>query len=195
MKRVLNLAPSSIRRRQAVRRLTRAVATAVTVAGALSIGWLLIEWSRGAAMARDLGRLEAEYLPLARLINEQAELRTSITQLEAREQLSLRLTTTHAGVPVLASIAQAAAEPETQVYIAELEYTLPQESGRRRASVGSATSPRVQIEGSGRDGLAVARFAQRLRDSGLYTQVSIESSRPAGGDGVALRRFEITCIL
>lgn len=194
MKRVLNLAPPSIRRRQMMRRLTRAVATAVTCAGAISASWLLIEWSRGAAMAQDLGRLEAEYAPLARLISEQAELVDSIQRLQAREEISLRLTTTHAGVPVLASISQAAADPEAAVYVEGLEYRMPQSTPTRRQATSPRKTPVVSIAGSGRDGLSVARFAERLRASGVYSQVSIESSRPAGGASESLRQFQITCV-
>ncbi|MEO1497071.1 MAG: PilN domain-containing protein [Planctomycetota bacterium] len=194
MKRVLNLAPASIRRRQTLRRLSYAVSTAVTIAGITGATWLLIEWGRGAAMAQNLGRLEAEYAPLARLINEQTHLREQIAKLQAREQLSLRLTTAHAGVPILSSVAQAAAAADGGVYVEDLRYqTQRAQPGRRGGRPAATQRPVVHIEGASRDGLAVARFAEGLRDSGIYAQVSIESSRPASSASGAAREFEINC--
>ncbi|TWT40150.1 PilN domain-containing protein [Botrimarina hoheduenensis] len=192
MKRVLNLAPPGIRRRQTLRRLRHAVATAVTAAGVLSGLWLVVEWSRGASMAQSLGRLEAEYAPLARLMEEDVELRAEIARLRGREQLSLRLTTEQLGLSLLAAVSRAAAMPEAQVYLDQLHYrsTHAKSSVRQR---GATEHSGVKIEGISRDGLAVARFAEGLRESRLFSQVSIETSAPAASDGSALRKFTIAC--
>lgn len=191
MKRTLNLAPPGIRRRQAMRRLVHACSTAITLAGAASATWLLVEWSRGAAMAQALGRLEAEYAPLERLMEEDVLLRGEIERLRAREQMSLRLTTDRIGLPLLAVLAQAATEAGGDVYVEELHYHASSQTTRNRRTV-TQDGPKAELEGVSRDSLAVARFAQELRRSKLFTRVSIESSQPAPGSG-DLRQFEIAC--
>lgn len=186
MKNSLNLIPPATQRRLVTRRVVRVGSTAMLLSGLCVASLLGVEWVRGVAAARELRTLEARNAPLEELRQERARLARQITLLEGREQLSLRLAHGEHGVALLAAIAQAAGEGDGLVYVQSLEYQVADSGDSQRS---------LRVVGAGVDGMAVARFAERLRSTGVFDTVSIEATGPMPGGGDNLRRFDLACRL
>lgn len=190
MKGHLNLIPLATQRLYTSKRIVRFWSMVITLAG---IGCLFacgIEWGRGLTAAQQLKAFDARFAPLAKLLEEQRELSQFVTNLQAREQISLELSSETQGVALLGAVALAASKLKGAVYVATLEYDSSPQSGRAASSSGR----RLHLDGAGTDSLAVAAFAAELRDSGLFDSVTVDSTRPFAGGRVSLRSFEINCL-
>ncbi len=183
MKRSLNLIPIATQRKHAARRAVRICLSAIAMSSLACAVLLGIEWARGMAALQELQMLEAQYAPLSEIAKDQRSLVTQIAQLRGREQLSLRLSHHAHGVTLLGAVAQAVGESPESVYIERFEYD------EEKPGVRS-----LNLAGSGVDGVSVAAFAARLRESEVFESVAIASSRPLVGGLPTLRRFEIECV-
>ena len=191
MKRHLNLIPVATRRRQMVRRLSRASSRAIVAAGIVVGSMLALEWTQGMSSLRELKDVEARYAPVSQLLHEQARLVDRIQKLRGREQLSLRLSRDQYGLAVLGAVAQASGQSNGSVHVVQLDYQANADS----EGAAAAAERSVQLEGAGVDSMAVADFAERLRESGVFSSVAVESTSPVSGGPNNLRRFEIACSL
>ncbi|MEN0109448.1 MAG: PilN domain-containing protein [Planctomycetota bacterium] len=187
--RSVNLIPPSTQRRHAVRRVMRVMSAWVTATGLVAGLLLAVEWARGVADSSELASLRARYTPVATLVDERADLIATIERLRGREQLSLRLSHGAHAYALLGVTAQAAAESSGSVYLRQLNYSAAEES----AKPGEPISRGVKLSGASIDGVAVADFAERLRESGLFRSVAVESTAPLPGGQRSLRRFEVAC--
>ncbi len=190
MKRSLNLIPIATQRRQAFAQVLRVWSTSTVIAGVCTALLLGIEWTRGMVAVQQLSELNARYAPFEQIAGKQQSLTSQIEQLRAREQLSLRLSREARGLALLGAIARAAGASDGAVYVEDLEYDGPAADGRDTNERGE-----LQLAGAGVDSTAIAGFAERLRSSGVFAEVAVESTRPISGDTSGHRRFEVTCTL
>ena len=190
MKGHLNLIPLATQRLYASKRIVRFWSMVIALA---SIGCLFacgIEWGRGLTAAQQLKSFDAHFAPLAKLLEEQQELSQLVTNLQAREQISLELSSETQGVALLGVVAHAASKLNGSVYVAKLEY----DSSSQSARTTNSSRRRLHLSGAGTDSLAVAAFAAELRDSGLFDSVAVDSTRPFARGVASLRTFEINCL-
>ena len=118
----INLIPSATRRRQAIRRMLRWWVQWTTALCLLAAVALALDWARGSAALRELSELEARYAPIERLARETKSMADKVAALQAREQLSLRLTHEAHGIVLLGAIAEAAGENPGTVYVQQLQF-------------------------------------------------------------------------
>lgn len=190
MKRHLNLIPIATQRRQLARRVMR-VATITLVISNTTVGLLLTgEWAQGWVASRQLRELEARYAPLRQIIDQQDALAKQIEQLRARELLTLRLSRESRELTLLGAIAQAAGQSNEDVYVQQLRYLRPAIESDQTPGGGE-----LHLSGAGVDGAAIAEFATRLRETGIFRVVSIESTCALPGGEAGLRRYQLTCQL
>lgn len=189
MKRSLNLIPPAAQRRFLLRRVARLAVKASLASGACVAVLLGVEWARGLSTRHRLDELDARYTPLAKLQQESEEISSRISQLEKREQLSLRLNRDTQGLAVLGAVAHAASELGGAVYIERLAYEGPTVASRHE----KAAQELLRLEGAGQNGMAVAQFAARLRETGVFQSVSVESTAPAVAVAAGAKRFSIHC--
>lgn len=190
MKNHLNLIPLATQRLYASKRIVRFWSAVITLAGICCLFACGIEWGRGLTAAQQLKAFDTRFAPLAKLLEEQQELSQLVTNLQAREQISLELSSETQGVALLGVVAQAASKLKGSVYVAKLEYDSVSQSGRTTTS----SRRRLHLGGAGTDSLVVAAFAAELRDSGLFDSVTVDSTRPFPGGVASLRSFEINCL-
>ena len=189
----LNLIPESIQRRQAYTRIVRGW-TSVILATTLFCALICaLEWSRGISAARRLLALDSTCTPLESLTNETRELNQLVADLRAREELTLQLSIETHGVTLLGAVSEAAEELGGSIYLVGFDFQRQAGSGTR----GVANPHTLSLEGAGIDSLVVAAFASRLRESGVFTEVTIDSTRPIHdeGDNKRFFCFEIACVL
>lgn len=192
MKTHLNLIPPSIQRRQTVARIIKGWSTVVSITATVCLLACAFEWSRGVAAVRRLEALDSTFAPVSKLLQEQQKLSKLVADLRAREQLTIQLSNETRGVTLLGAVAEAADELGGSVYLLELDFERSKSTKR-----GAGESHKLLLEGAGLDSLAVAAFASRLRDSGVFTQVTVDSTKPIQ-DGAFDKRyfsFEIACLL
>lgn len=189
MSRSINLIPVATQRRLAVRRLLRVASRSTVTTGACVLVLLGVEWARARAASRALQELEARYAPIVRLVEEHDRLASQIAELEAREELSLRLARDSRGIAVLAALAEATESSDGSVYVRRLSYQGSRPDRSQRSSANRA----VRLEGAGADGLAIATFTTRLRDTGVFEAVEVESTNPLVGGSNSGRRFVVNC--
>lgn len=185
MSQSLNLIPPSLQRAAATRRVKRVGSRAVLASGVVVSALLGLEWTRGVAALRDLTELDARYAPLARLADEQEETEAEVARLRAREQIALRLAREAVGLPLLGAVSRAASAGAGAVYLDELTY----DGGSADATQPAA---QVRLRGVGIDGVAVAQFVERLRESRAFEGLAIESSEPVAGGAASVRQFLVT---
>ena len=158
----------------------------MVIAGA-GAGLLLgVEWLRGVVALQELKELDARYAPFAEIGQSQDELEARIAALRAREQLTLRLSRDQASVALLGALSLAASEVAGSVYLESIDYDVAETAGSNRS---------VRLRGAGADSGAVAAFAERLRESGVFDAVAVESTGALPGGAASLRRFGIACQL
>ena len=186
----LNLIPPSIQRGQAVRRITSAWSAVVAMTGVVCLIACAVEWSRGMATVRRLEALDARFAPLSELIREQENLAGLVDDLRAREALTLQLSGETHGVTLLGAVAEAAERLSGSVYLLDLNF---ERTSQRR----NDDAHKLRLSGAGVDSLAVSAFAGRLRGSGVFTEVTVESTRPIqeSADEDRYFRFDIACVL
>lgn len=187
IKRSINLIPVATQRRHEMRRLVRVWSTSIVLAGACSASLLGVEWARGLIAMQDLREVDARYEPFARITAEQDALAEQVAALQAREQLSLRLSRDDHGLSLLGSIAQAAGGSAGDIYVRQLQYDGPVATGSSKDQVTRS----VRIEGAGVDSVAVAAFAERLSKSGVFEGIGVESTAPLQGGAASLRQFVV----
>lgn len=190
MKRHLNLIPPAIQRRQAAKRILRGWSSIVTFVGIICLSACVMEWSRGVAAVQRLQALDARFAPLGKLADEERELTGIVENLRAREELSLRLSTETEGVTLLGAVSTAAKDLGDGIYLVEFRF-----QGDTPLAGGAKPGSRsLRLEGAGIDGLAIASFADRLRDAGVFSTVSVGATRPVSGGAPTLRSFQIDCV-
>lgn len=186
MKRHLNLIPIATQRRQTRRRVLNVWSASVVMAGAL-VGLMLgVEWLRGVVALRELEELNTRYAPFAEIAKQRSELVDQIDRLRGREQLSLRLSHDAHGVSILGALAIATRDSGGSVYVEKLVYELNEASDATRS---------VRLAGAGVDSGVIAGFAERLRETGVFSSVAVESTGSLPGGAVSLRQFSLACRL
>jgi hypothetical protein len=173
-------------------RIYRQWANAVATAGVACAALLAIEWGRGLSAVERLRSLDAQHAPLSKLQHETTQLTAQIAQLRAREQISLSLSHATQGLATLGAVSRAAHEVDGGVYVTRFELA---DHAEPTIEGESEAAPALKLIGTGLDGLVIASFVERLRESGAFSSVSIASTRPAPGAAPSLRAFEIDCIL
>lgn len=148
------------------------------------------EWAQGWMASQQLRELEARYVPLRQIINQQDALGKQIEQLRSRELLTLRLSRESRELTLLGVIARAAEGTDQAVFVQQLRYTRPAIETNQQHSGGE-----LRLTGAGVDGGAIAGFATRLRESGLFRTVSIESTGALPGGSPSLRSYQLHCQL
>ena len=184
MKRHLNLIPSQVRGAQEARRAMLMWAKILCVVATVTTTIVAMEYAQCTTAQARLGAMNAHFEPLAQMLKEQQEITAQIQQLEAHEQLSLRLAEEIQGAMVLGAVSSAAAKLPEQVYLTKFDF----QSG------GNAGAGSVRLEGAGADPLAIASFAEQLRETQLFLEVSISSTRKLPGGAPATRAFELDCV-
>lgn len=190
MKRSLNLIPIATQRRQALGRVSHVGSTATVIAGVFTALLLGIEWTRGMVAVQQLSELNARYAPFEEIAGKQSKLASQIEMLRAREQLSLRLSREARGLTLLGAIAKAAEQQGGGVFVEALEYEGSAADGTQAENGGE-----VRLNGAGTDSTAIALFAQSLRETGMFAEVAVQSTRPISGNNTSQRRFEVACTL
>lgn len=190
MKRHLNLIPVATQRRQLLRRVVRVGSIAVVLSGATTGLLLTGEWAQGWIAAQQLNELDERAAPLRQIIDRQDALAKQVEALRARELLTLRLSRESHELTLLGAVAQAAGETSNTVYVQQLRYTRPPIQEDQSSSRGE-----LQLTGAGIDGAAIARFASELRDTGVFSLVSVESTGSLPGGDASLRRYRLNCRL
>ena len=185
MSQSLNLIPAAIQRRYALRRVSRVWLIWLAASGAGAGLFLGIEWLRGVASLRELMDLDVRYAPFLRLAEEREALGAQIAQLRAREENALQISRDEYGMTLLGVMSEAAANSGGDVYLDSLAYR------RTTALQGVGPSNAVHLSGVGLDGLSVAEFAAKLRESGVFNEVTVQNTQPVDGGVASLRQFSI----
>lgn len=146
----------------------------------------LFEWWQGSASTQRLNALESQYAPLQALKQECTAMQREISALQDVQQLTWRLIDVQPAATLLAVVAAAAAETQGDVFLEKLELEqsgTAQHPRRRRAT----------LEGAGKSNAAIAEFATALRDSGLFEEVTLNSSNSEAGRARSTRTFRLEC--
>lgn len=186
MKRHLNLIPLATQRRQTRRKVAFVWTTSVALAGVFAGLLLGVEWLRGMSAMRELQNLQARYAPFDKIAQQHDDLVQQISHLRAREQLTLRLSRDEFGISMLGALAVATRDAGSTVYVNDLKY---------HVEAGNDAPRSVRLSGAGVDSGAIAGFAQRLRETGVFRSVAVESTGALPGGAVSLRQFSVACRL
>jgi hypothetical protein len=186
MKTSLDLMTNEDRRRQVllaskqfwVRMLGTSLAILVVVGG--------VEWWLGRATSRQLRLLEDRYAPILALRNECLRMRTDIQAMREAQQLTLRLVDTRPTTTLLGTISTAAAKTGGEIYVEQLQLDQRESSAVQRTAV---------VVGMGKDNAAIAQFAAALRESQLFSDVTLSSSDTTQAVDERARSFRIECQL
>ncbi len=181
----INLIPPATQRRYALRRVLRVGVTWLAASGACTAALLGVEWLRGVSTLRELMELEARYAPFVRIAEESEALRSKIAGLQSREEVALAIGHEESGLALLGLLSRAAADLDGTVYFDHLAYQVPSTEN------ASSLSRRVQISGVGLDGVSVAGFATKLRESRVFKDVAVQNTQPYGGGAASLREFTV----
>lgn len=185
MSQSLNLIPAAIQRRYALRRVSRVWLTWLAASGACAAMFLGVEWLRGVASLRELMDLDARYAPFLHLTEEREVLAVKIAQLRLHEENALQISRDEYGMTLLGVMSKAAANSGGNVYLDSLAYR------RMTSPQASEASNTVQLSGVGLDGMSVAAFAAKLRESGVFSELTVQNTQPIDGGVASLRQFSI----
>ncbi|MEM9186841.1 MAG: PilN domain-containing protein [Planctomycetota bacterium] len=183
----LDLMPAKARRRQTAKEaiaLWSRVGCAATIFAAAAAGVEL--WNvQSATQVRNA--LEAQHAPIKQLRSDIIKLKGQVAGLTANEKLALDLATKKSLVTLIGNLGQAAAYAGGDLFIESLDYT-------RRPPVATASVQSVlTLEGAARDNLAITRFADRLRKSGLFNEVQLTSTGSRVLASQPVTAFELEC--
>jgi hypothetical protein len=192
MSQSLNLIPAATQRRYALRRVSRVWLTWLAASGACAAMILGVEWLRGVVSLRELMDLDARYAPFLHLTEEREILAVKIARLRLREENALQISHDEHGMTLLGVLSRAAANSGGNVYLDSLAYRRPT-SQPANASTNTVQNNgnTVQLSGVGLDGMSVAGFAAKLRESGVFSELTVQNTQPIDGSVASLRQFSI----
>ena len=192
MSQSLNLIPAAIQRRYTLRRVARVWLTWLVASCVCAAAFLGVEWLRGVASLRELMDLDARYAPFLRIAEEREALGAEIAQLRLLEENSQQLSPDEYGMALLGVLSKAAAASDGNVYLDSLTYRRPNTQPPKGAtSPVQASGDAVRLTGVGFDGVAVAEFAAKLRESGVFRELTVQNTQPIDGGVASLRQFSI----
>lgn len=183
MKTHLNLIPRRTKREQEVGRALSVWWRILASAGSICLAWACVDWFVLNSKVMQLRSLDEQYQPLSDLVEEQRTTAELVAQLESREHVTLSLGDGVNGVSLLGIISRSAGETGGGVYLTQLDF-----------SSTTGNDGLLKLAGGGTDGIAVANFAQKLRESGYFHEVKIEGTRKLSDAAPAMRAFDIECV-
>lgn len=189
MSRQLALMPDTALRRQVLgaaswfwgRVLLAAAVAAATLGGAEA--WRC----RAAIQARDA--LEAEHAPITQLKLEISALGSRIASLRQSEQLAIELAVRQPLTTLLARVGRSAAYAGGELFVEQFRFD------RRRAATPEPSVSTLRLRGVARDTAAITRFAQRLRDAGLFRDVQLRYTASRMLARQPMTAFDLECTL
>lgn len=179
MKTHLNLIPVKTRNSQEIATILLTWGKITFVIAIICISLAGYDWFSLHRAHSQLSALDKQFEPLDEMLEEQRDAAEQIKHLESREHFTLSLGAGVDGVSLLGVVSQSVAKASGGVYLSRLNFT--------------TKANEVQLAGAGIDGMAVASFAQHLRDAGYFSEVRIGNTRKLPGGAPAMRAFEIEC--
>jgi len=192
MSQSLNLIPAATQRRYALRRVSKVWLMWLAASGACAAMFLGVEWLRGIASLRELMDLDARYAPFLHLTEEREALAAKTARLRLREENALQISRDEYGMTLLGVLSKSSENSGGNVYLDSLTYRRlpPQQANASTSNVQTSTAT-VQLSGVGLDGMSVAGFAAKLRESGAFSELTVQNTQPIDGGVASLRQFSI----
>jgi hypothetical protein len=191
MKTHLNLLPLEVQRWQIVRLRLGPWCVIWSAVALLWVTLAALDWQESQAASRKLKAIEEQLAPTRTLAETNRQLAAQIEALEKRESVALTLSNERPSLALLGMIARASQAAAGRVYVQQLQWN------EAPPALGDATSvaPRagLRLEGVGADNLSIARFAAALRDTDVFSQVSVHASNAAGEADESGRSYAIEC--
>lgn len=194
MKTHLNLLPIAFLRARLLRRrlaLWSPVWALVAVVG-VTIWWS--ERFRCSEACRAQYLREREFEPLARQIKENATMKRQIEELEKRELILDDVDDRHPPLTAVGIVSRCAARCDERLRVEKFVLERNRGASPSPTSLASvAGGSLVTLEGKGADNLAVAAFAEALRNTSAFVRVDLKSTIRSGSEIDDMRHFVITC--
>jgi hypothetical protein len=195
MRNVINLLPTSYRRQQILRRRARQWSAIICVV--LLIGWAFhwYELNEQQAMIQRLDVLERENRPTQVMLRQLVDMRQKLVDLQKQESIASELEYQRNALALLGVVSQTAQKTNGRLHVTKLALTNFQSasvSQETSTAAGEAAAGLV-LTGVSLDNAAAAELLEGLQDSGIFSQVKLESVKERAGDGASLRDYEVRC--
>ncbi|MEN1682229.1 MAG: PilN domain-containing protein [Planctomycetota bacterium] len=187
MSRHLDLMPAGVLRRQAIGDATWLWSRVLLAAGAICGAVAATEVWRAQEASQVRAALEAEYAPITQLRADIRTLRSQIAGLHDTEKLAIELAIKQPMTTLLGRVGQSAAYAGGELFIERLGFN------SRPSTPGSPGSQSLRLQGAARDSEAISRFADRLREAGLFSEVQLRSTGSRTLASQPVTAFDLTC--
>ncbi len=194
MKTMVNLLPPAFRKQQMIRK--RAIQWSSVVALGLVLGWAAhwYELRENVALSQELDLLTREHRPTQTMLRQLGEMRQQLEELQQQEAVARELENQRNALALLGVISQSAQRTKGRLRVIDLKLTDFQSTGRSNAgSTPSGQAGALVLSGVSLDNQAVVELLDGLEDSGMFSDVKLESSKEREGNNGPLRDYEVRC--